>query len=390
MTFKPLMARPEGIYWYVLQTFDAATVAFRRFKRQIQPILGARPNESELKCVLDNGASIFFKSGKNFEDLRVETLDGAIIDEVRQQHRDLWPKVIRPMLARRKGWCDFYSTPNGFDHFYELFEFAQANPGEWSTFHAPSTEAPWWSPHEVESAKATMSEEEFAQEVLAEFREFGQGKVYINHGVHNQRSQSPFTHDGSLWSPYLPIIVGLDFNVGLMCWALLQHRNGDFYVGQEIAVPNTNTEQCALVLIEHVKNHKPGIILMGDASGKSNKTSASGNTDYSILMKMLKAAGIEVKNKTPESNPHVKDRVNMVNSRLRSADTSIHLWYHPHNCPRLKKDFERVLWKENSQGAIFDKNDPLLTHMSDAVGYPVSILSDEWRVRPGILHVIPR
>lgn len=386
------MGRPEGIYWYVLQTYSAAQVAFRRYKRQAASLFAEKPNETELRCTLINGANVFFKSGDSYENLRVETLDGAIIDEVRQQQPDLWTKVIRPMLARHNGWCDFYSTPNGFDHFYELSEFAQAHEGEWAFFQAPSTEAPWWTVQEVQSARASMSEDEFAQEILAEFRESGKGKVYLNHGLHNQRSDNPFVQSGPMvkWSPYLPIIVGLDFNVGLMCWSLLQARNGDFYVGQEIAVPNTNTEQCAMVLIEHVKDHKPGIVLIGDASGKSNKTSASGNTDYSILMKMLKAAKINVKNKTPESNPHVKDRVNMVNSRLKSADGSVHFWYNPKTCPRLKKDFERVTWKENAQGALFDKADPLLTHMSDSIGYPVAVLSPEWRVSPGGIHVINR
>lgn len=346
-------------------------------------------SESELLCILERGPSIFFKSGNNFEDLRGDTLDGGIIDEVRQQDPKLWSSIIRPMLARRNGWCDFLSTTNGYDHFYDLWNEATDNPKEWGTFHAPSWEAWWWTPEEIASARNTMTEDEFAQEIGAEFREFGKGKVYLNHGKWNQKDFNPFSA-GNKWNPYLPIVVGLDFNVGLMCWCLMQYRNGDFYIGDEIAIKNTNTEQCALVLIEKVKDHKPGVILMGDASGNSNKTSASGKTDYSILIKMLKDANILVKNKTPEANPHIKDRVNMVNSRLKAADGSVHLWYHPVHCPTVKKDFERVTWKENSSGAILDNKDPLLTHMSDAAGYPICVLSEEWKPRPGKIHVIPR
>jgi len=29
------------------------------------------------------------------------------------------------MLARTKGWCDFLSTPNGFEHFYDIHEAAR-------------------------------------------------------------------------------------------------------------------------------------------------------------------------------------------------------------------------------------------------------------------------
>src|SRR6185369_15414894 len=122
------------------------------------------------------------------------------------------------------GWCYFLSTTNGFDHFKDLCDFAQNRPN-WSVFHAPSTEAWWWTPQEISEAKATMSENVFAQEILAEFREIGVGKVYRQHGVHNQVQQNPFAVRGLELSPYLPIIVGLDFNVGLMCWELGQ-RSG--------------------------------------------------------------------------------------------------------------------------------------------------------------------
>jgi len=394
MLYKPLQGRPFGIYWYVLQTYSAAEIAFHRYCQNFwrdRGLLGGQPNKSDLFVPLINGAVVHFKSGDNFENLRAETLDGCIIDELRQQNSALWPRVIRAMLAKHKGWCDFYSTPNGHDHFYDLYQFAIEHPDEWSIFHAPSIEAPWWDASEIESAKASMSEDEFAQEILAEFREIGKGKVYINHGLHNQRTENPFAIRGYLWSHYLPIIVGLDFNVASMRWLLMQHRAGDFYVGDEIApMGYTNTEETVGVLIEKVRGHKPGVILIGDASGKSQKTSASGSTDYSIIMKALKEAGIPVHNYTPESNPLVKDRVNMVNSRLKSANGQVHLWYHPLNCKHLKRDFERVVWKEGAQGAIMEKSDSTLTHASDALGYPICHYSKEWKSSPGVLRVVPR
>lgn len=387
MGIKPLQSRHDSIYWFILQTYSAATIAFRRFKKQWGPLIIDK-SESELLCVLKGNRNVFFKSGKNFEDLRAETLDGAIIDEVRQQDATLFSSIIRPMLTRRGGWCDFLSTTNGYDHFYDLWQLALLDPEHWSTFHAPSTEAWWWTPEEIKLTRATMTEDEFAQEILAEFREFGKGKVYSSHGLHNQSDANPFTFTGNLWTPYLPILVGLDFNVGLMCWELMQKRGNQFYIGDEIAVKNTNTAQCAKVLIEKVKGHKPGVILIGDASGKSNKTSASGETDYTILMKALKDAEIPVRNLTPESNPPIKDRVNCVNSRLKAADDSVHLWYSPTRCPRLKKDFERVTWKEGTQGVEFDKSKPELTHSSDGAGYPITHYAEEWKHEVGTLKVI--
>lgn len=389
MLYKPMQGRPYGIYWYILQTYSAAQVAFQRYLDLARKgnILFQK-NLSQRWVQLPNGSKVFFKSGKNYEDLRAETLDGCIIDEVRQQDPNLWTSVIRPMLSRRKGWCDFLSTSNGFEHFYDLYQFAISNPEEWATFHAPSTEAFWWTSDELVSAKSTMSEDEFAQEILAEFREIGKGKVYISHGQWNHVVQNPFAVTGLKWCPYLPILVGLDFNVGHMSWILGQNRLDDFYFGEEISIKNTNTQEASKVLVNRVKDHLPGVVLIGDASGKSNKTSASGETDYSIICQTLRINNIPFKNLTPEANPSVKDRVNRVNSRLKSADGKVHLFYNPKACPALKKDFERLTWKEGTDGAILDKTNPELSHMSDAAGYPISVLSKEWHQSPGVLRIV--
>lgn len=398
MVYKPLQGRSEGVYWYVLQTFSAAEIAFNRYVRLLYNTgLVQDKNESERFVRLQNGAIIFFKSGKNYEDLRAETLDGCMIDEVRQQHPDLWTKVIRPMLSRRKGWCDFYSTPNGFDHFYDIYQFAQSHPEEWSTFHAPSIEAFWWTPAEVESARATMSEEEFAQEILAEFREIGVGKAYTTHGLHNQRLDNPFSVRGYDWSPYLPIIVGVDFNVGLMVWELSQRKGNHIHFVDEIAVQNTDTEECALVLAKKImdvhsmkEGPKPPVIIIGDASGNARKTSAVGQTDYIIIKRVLKDHGIIYEDLTPKENPGVKDRINCINSQLKAADGTISLTYNPVRCKYLKRDFERVKWKQGTDGAILDKSDPLATHASDAAGYPICHYNNTFRERPGKMRVLLR
>lgn len=389
--WKPLQGRPNAVYWYVLQTYSAAEIAFKRhaFLLEKSSLIEGK-NKSDLSLTLLGNRTVHFKSGKNFEDLRAETLDGAIIDEVRQQHADLWPMVIRPMLAKRKGWCDFLSTSNGFDHFKDLFDFAIEHPKDWSSFHAPSTEAWWWTEEEIASARATMSEDVFAQEIMAEFREMGAGKVYKNHGTWNHKTENPFAVRGYEWSHYLPIIVGLDFNVGMMVWVLGQRRGHQMHFQQEICVENTDSQQCATILAERVKDHKPGVILVGDASGNARKTSAVGETDYKLIKAMLKSYNIKYEDLTPKENPFVKDRINCVNSALKAADGTVNLTYNPIKMPNVRRDFERVKWKQGADGAFLDKSDAKLTHSSDALGYPVCHYMDIFRERPGILHVIPR
>lgn len=391
LAFKAWM-NPNARYWFISPTYEQAKLQYRRFVGMLSGCWGIllKKNQTELRCKFINQSTVRFVSGEVLHNLRGETLHGVVIDEVRDQPDELWSMVIRPMLATTKGWACFVSTPNGLDKFYDFFEKGKdPHQLEWDSFQAPSTCNPLFTQEEMEASQKEMSEDEFAQEILAEFREMGVGKVYKNHGVHNHAHTNPFTN-GELWSPYLPIICGLDFNVGLMAWVLMQHKAGGFYFGDEIAVSNTNTEECAYVLAEKVKDHKPGIVIIGDASGKARKTSASGKTDYSIIMNVMKEYGIRVDQRTPSDNPAVKDRINCMNSALKSADGSVHLWYNPLKCKYLKRDFERVKWKEGTDGANLDKSDPLCTHASDSAGYPVAYYSSLLKIDVGKMRVIVR
>jgi len=380
MVKRPLQGPKYGRYWHLLQTYSAAEICFNRFVRQFPKsswgqLWSKKPNESEKTVFLTGFREVSFKSGRDYNNLLTETLHGAIIDECREQEKELWERVIRPMLAKYKGWCDFYSTPNGFDWFYDLYTGAQENPAEWFTVKAPSTEAPWWTPQEIESVKKDMSEPMFAQEILAEFRDLQSGKVYINAGPHNYTDQNPYAPRGQEWSPYLPIIVGLDFNVSPMAWHLCQYKPEDkLYVGDRIWLENSHTQEATLELINRVKGHRPGLTLIGDATGKARKTASAGQTDYSIIEEMLRAHGIPFNNLTPTENPLVKDRVNIMNARLKSATGEIRILVNPIKCPEAKRDFERVVWKPGADATIDKTKDLKLTHASDSIGYPVCVL----------------
>lgn len=383
---KPLEGPRRAIYWHVLQTYAAAEIAFNRyvalFPKSTWPYLWAkRPNESEKTVFLTGQRQIHFKSGHKFQDLRAETLHGAIIDECRQQRKQLWFEIMRPMLGRYKGWCDFYSTPNGYDWVYDLYQTAQGDP-EWARFHSSSAEAWWWTPEEIESARRSTSEPVFAQEYLAEFRSLTSGRVYYSFGEHSKRLDCPW-YSFRDWSPYHSVIVGMDFNVNPMHWTLGQTANHFWWWFDEIHLPDSNTPEAADVLVQKISLMKAAgyqppdadVILCGDQTAERRDTRGPGS-DYSIIHQKLKAAGIRYRDATPKINPAVRDRVNAVNARCKSTTGEVAMWFHPGQCKYTIHDMERVVWKDSAKDFVLDPGkDGDLTHASDSIGYPVAEMS---------------
>jgi hypothetical protein len=121
--------------------------------------------------------------------------------------------------------------------------------------------------------------------------------------------------------------------------------------------------------------HKYGALAIdvyGDASGHQRRTSAA-STDWMLIRQFFGQLRGQVVTTihAAESNPGVRDRVNIVNSRLRSATEETRLSIDA-TCKELILDLERVCWSSDATGqstAELDKSDRTRTHASDALGY---------------------
>lgn len=84
-------------------------------------------------------------------------------------------------------------------------------------------------------------------------------------------------------------------------------------------------------------------------------------------MSILQNAGFEVK--VRNSHSAIRDRINAVNSRLRSADGVRQLFVDP-KCKKTIESLERQTYKEGTSQVNKDGFD----HMNDALGYAVDYL----------------
>lgn len=367
--------KPGTEYGFGSPIFSQAREQYRRMLVNIPDGILERKSDTELRIDLINKSNIEFLSGDNPDSWRGKTKDGFVLDEMRDHSPNTFSQIIRPMLATTGGWAAFASTPNGYDPFYDLFEKFRTDP-DWESFQAPSTCNPLFTKEEFEAAKREMSEEIFAQEILAEFRDISSGMAYQYTDSRNLLLTSPFAVKGDTFSPHVPIYLGPDFNLDPMAWPMLQIRGRQAHVFDEIWIRNSDTKEAAVAFCQKVLRYNPcsgpQVIVCGDASGKAGQRAAEGRSDYDILFNEMRKHGIIYRDDTPDSNPRIEDRLNAVNYALNPIDGAPFLTFGP-NAPKTINDMKRC--KRKPVGDSF-KIDPgperLLGHAADGVGYVIN------------------
>jgi hypothetical protein len=141
----------------------------------------------------------------------------------------------------------------------------------------------------------------------------------------------------------------------------------------EVYIPrNSNTPLVCNRLIKDWGDHQGRVIVYGDATGGASGTAKLGGSDWDLAKKILGAHfGDRLEFRVPPANPSERDRVNSVNSRLRTMEGRIRLMVDPRKAPRMVKDLEGVQCVQGGSGEIDKKKTPELTHLSDALGYYV-------------------
>lgn len=165
-----------GICWVVVPVYALGGPMFDDLRRLAAQIPGCEVNRSDRLIRYPGGGLAQVKTGDDPALLRGVALDLVAFDEAAfmPKLQELWLEVIRPALADRKGKALFLSTPNGQNYFWQLFQLGQdEQETAWQSWQMPTSSNPYIDLAEIEAAKRSMTERQFAQEFLAEFVETG-------------------------------------------------------------------------------------------------------------------------------------------------------------------------------------------------------------------------
>jgi phage terminase large subunit len=180
LTHKALKNQLKNPQYAYLAPFygQARRVAWDYIKMFTANLPGVSVNEADLRVEIErphlgDKIKIMLLGADNPANLKGIYLDGVILDEYAEMNPSAWREVIRPTLADRTGWAIFIGTPKGRNHFFELWQFAEAadNPGRehWYRAMHKASETRIIPEEELESLRAEMTVEEYEQEFLCSF-----------------------------------------------------------------------------------------------------------------------------------------------------------------------------------------------------------------------------
>ncbi len=321
-------------------------------------------NRSNLTLTIKECKSpILLRSMDDPQRLRGTNLAWFGIDELTYCSEQAWLQLearLRDPAADKL--CGFgVWTPKGFDWVYRRFiadkvkgyGVVQAEPFE--NVHLLDA-----TPDYYERLKASYDEASYRQEVLGGYLNLQADQVY--YAFDRDKNVGDYGVDGRT-----PLLWSWDFNVNPMASVISQRHSDVIYVVDEIFLASSSTPEVVGEFLRRYGGHRAGLEVYGDSSGNSRHT-VNGETDYKIIREMLeRESALGAKVHQSKSNPSVRERVNLVNARLKSYDGGRKLFIDGH-CKKLIRDLEQVCYKPDS-GAIDKNGNPELTHASDALGY---------------------
>jgi hypothetical protein len=310
----------------------------------------------------ETGSRILFRPVDDFERLRGTNLAWFGLDELTYTQEEAWLR-LEGRLRDPKGsrLCGFAAwTPKGYDWVYRKFLLKPA--ADYRTVVATAGENRHLlsrDPDFYTRLRDSYDEKFYEQEVLGNYLNLDGSRIYTAF----QRKAHVME---TALDPCRPLLWALDFNVDPMSSVIAQIHDGRVRVLDEIVLRHATTRQACEAFVKRYPKHEPGVSIYGDASGFAQQT--SGMSDYDMVKEEFRMSShLNAEIKVPKSNPSVRDRIHLVNTKLQSAAGDVGLTIDP-KCKELIMDFEQVSYKGDT-GQIDKDRDRMRTHVSDALGY---------------------
>ena len=164
----------ENEVWYLCPTFEQGKkVMWKKFKETWGDLI-QKTYENTCTAEMINRRTFRIIGTDEPARLRGSGLSYLILDEFATMKSAVWDVVARPMLMEVSGGALFIGTPEGKNHFYDIWTEASNKKG-WESFHFSSKDNPLIPREEFDSISLEMSAQALRQEIDASFEAAGGG-----------------------------------------------------------------------------------------------------------------------------------------------------------------------------------------------------------------------
>ena len=175
---KALYSQKErSRYGYIAPFYSQAKQIAWDYLKHYAKEVAVKTSESALSVELFNGSRITLYGADNPDSFRGLYFDGVAVDEYGNCRPNLWSEILRPALSDRQGWALFIGTPNGPNHFYDVWEQAGISPS-WYRFILKASESGIIPQAELDEMKASMPEDEYESEMECSWFAAVKGSYY--------------------------------------------------------------------------------------------------------------------------------------------------------------------------------------------------------------------
>jgi hypothetical protein len=167
--------------YYIAPTFEQGKKIMWPLLKMLAKMEGeggliAQAHENTAVATLVNGRRISIKGADRPDSLRGVGISFAVLDEYAFMKPEVWELIVQPALADVEGGALFIGTPEGKNHFYDLFEKARLKPPgyeDWNAWQFESLRNPTLNAKEIARSIGTMSVSAARQEFGASFNSGG-------------------------------------------------------------------------------------------------------------------------------------------------------------------------------------------------------------------------
>ena len=361
------IANPNGAVGIFAPTYDLLDlVLVSKFEETFEQFeIPYTFNKQKHIIKAQNMGALYFRSLDHPKRIVGFEVCASHIDELdtlpKAKAKESWEKVLGrtrlPSSTGQNPTC-IYTTPEGRAFVWE--KWGKSQDPKYQLVRARSIDNPFLPEDFVDNLKADYPEELVNAYVNGEFCSLTSGTVYYAYNRDLNHTPRRITdHDHTLH-------VGIDFNIQHMSASIGVDDGLTIEVLEEIS-DAYDTADVIRILKERYGDRRK-IIIYPDASS-GNRSTSSSDTDLALLKRAFTV-------KRSESNPLIRDRVNVVNGLLCNAQNERRLLINADKCPRLAECLESQAYDPHTgqpdKKAGFD-------HQTDSLGYLIFGLRAERR-----------